>query len=185
MSEKVKLGRLITTPQGRDAVHIAIAPVTAYCDLEPGEDIGFVENGNTELVGVVHSQKTIGIVDPFIMGTVRKGERFFMFLYPDTITSLRHEWMHPAFKEAEKLPPSETSVSEQWLREFAEEVGVSYKVLMDAAEAKLEDETAYHTLPYDTPSCVYHNRDEFWKHYETVTGVKAKDPEAIFFTCSC
>lgn len=73
--ENLGLGRLIISAnQLRDAVHVAIAPVTASMDLDPGQHVGFVKKGNIELVGVV--KNPIGIVDPFLRKKVWKGERF-------------------------------------------------------------------------------------------------------------
>lgn len=50
--------------------------------MKPGTHIGFVEQGNNELVEE-NTLKGIGIVDPFLVGTVQEGERFWMFLYPE------------------------------------------------------------------------------------------------------
>jgi hypothetical protein len=81
----------------RDAIHIAIAPVTAAERLLPGQHVGFV-SGDTEHVGVVNApSRCLGIVDPFLRQAVEKGQRFWLFLYPNTVTSLRHYWTHPAF----------------------------------------------------------------------------------------
>lgn len=88
------IGRLITKDQGRDAVHVAIAPTTAPCELRPGQHVD--QNGNPEGPGVV----PVGIVDPFLRELVLSGQRFWLFLYPNTVTSLRHEWTHPAFPTA-------------------------------------------------------------------------------------
>lgn len=95
MSE-VKLGKLIDSPVGRDAVHVAIAPVVCADEsLIPGSHVGLV--GNTNAVSI-YSHPYVGVVDPFLMGKVKHGEQFYLCLYPNTVTSLRHVWTHPAFK---------------------------------------------------------------------------------------
>jgi hypothetical protein len=92
------LGDLITDgDRRRDAVHVAVAPVTAAEELRPGQHVGFTPAGQTELVGPVDPSQHIGIVDPFLKDQVHPGQRFWLFLYPNTVTSLRHVWTHPAF----------------------------------------------------------------------------------------
>lgn len=91
-----QLGRLITDgDRRRDAIHIAVAPVTAAESLAPGQHVGFVRAGNLELVGPC--DRPVGIVDPYLTANVEAGERFWLFLYPGTVTGLRHVWAHPAF----------------------------------------------------------------------------------------
>jgi hypothetical protein len=95
-SESPRLGCLITDgDRRRDAVHVAVAPVTAAGRLVPGQHVGFVHAGDTERVGA--SENPLGIVDPFLREGVQQGQRFWLFLYPNTVTSLRHVWTHPAF----------------------------------------------------------------------------------------
>ena len=90
------LGQLIVTgDRRRDAVHIAVAPVTATESLQPGQHVGLASPGDTDRVGP--SDSPIGIVDPYLTDCVEPGERFWLFLYPGTVTSLRHVWSHPAF----------------------------------------------------------------------------------------
>ena len=105
----VSIGRLIAGDDGRDAVHVAVAPTTAPCELRPGQHVD--PRGNPEGPGVV----TVGVVDPFLREPVRPGQRFWLFLYPNTVTSLRHEWTHPAF------PTASAAEVNQAIREYLEQ----------------------------------------------------------------
>jgi len=172
----VTFGEILVGREQRDAVHIAIAPVVADRILAGGQHIGFVKEGNTDLVGPCDNP--IGVVDPFLKGYVAKGERFWMLLYPQTITSLRHDWTHPAFK------PQALSVSEAYLHSYANEVGIGYDELLQAAEDYLDAGDIY-CLGNDTPGIVWSEREEFWRHYQAVTGRTVEDTEATFFRCAC
>ena len=97
MTETLDLiGKLITDPTaGRDCVHMAVMPAVAGEELRPGDHIGIDRrDGKTAIRG----SNTLGIVDPFLRkDVVHVGESFFLFVYPRTITGLRHVWTHPAF----------------------------------------------------------------------------------------
>lgn len=99
MTRVIQVGKLIDGREERDAIHIAVAPVFAAEELSPGQHVGLVEAGNTELAGPCKTP--LGIVDPFLTSPVPRGARFWLFLYPNTITSLRHDWTHPVFARAE------------------------------------------------------------------------------------
>lgn len=66
---------------GRDAIHVAVVPMrhVGLTPLEPGRHLAN------------------GIVDPYRESPVLTGEGYWLFLYPGTITSLRHVWTHPSF----------------------------------------------------------------------------------------
>ena len=103
---KIELGSRPEFDDGdapRDAVHVAIIAVIAEHELKPGEHIGMVNNrvagvsyidrnGNAfESISQTHK---IGIVDPFLTENVKRGEWFWMVLYPNTVKNLRHVWDH-------------------------------------------------------------------------------------------
>lgn len=171
-----KIGKILDREYGRDAVHIAVAPVRAGADLFPGERIGLMTAGNKELAG--RCPNPIGIVDPFLENGPKAGELFYIWLFPNTITTLTHLWTHPAFEPAAGADEHET-----WLRTFADNSKLSYQELLAAAGAFLS-RGAYVSSGglyegWDVP-------DEFWNHYEKVTGRLVGDGErGSFFSCAC
>ena len=98
--ETIQLGHLLPPEERRrDAVHVAIAPVTAGEYLLPGRRIKLLE-GQTDIVVPANDDDALGIIDPFLTHAVEKGQRCWICIPPGTITSLRHIWQHPAFIKA-------------------------------------------------------------------------------------
>lgn len=171
------LGEFIDDPRAqRDAVHIAVMPCIAGESLEPGEHVG-VSDG-----AAVSDAKHVGIVDPFLGEGVTRGQRFWLFMYPNTITSLRHEWTHPSFpiEGVPLVPPSEKDQSERWLRAFAEANDLGYAMMMEIAQ----DGGQYVAQGYDLHVSL---DDEFWHHVEVVSGrtFDKGHREETYFSCSC
>lgn len=181
MSDTLKLGKLITDEQERDAVHIAVVPVEAGCELKPGYHVGIDATGKA-YYGITTQSGNIGIVDPFLKGIVPAGKVFWLFLYPGSITSLRHDWTHPAFKESRQK--SESLKSRLWIKHWASQNDINYDDLMRHAGYYVDDQDSYWSdggrfegmrLP-----------DGFWKHYEAVTGLALPEGRyENFFSCSC
>ena len=195
MSDKLKLGQIITTEQFKDAIHVAVAPVTAGMPLLAGSHV-LLDAG----VAFQSNIKAIGVVDPFLKTSVFKGERFWLFLYPGSITSLRHDWSHPSFSGPSEPPRKHTKAeSEAWLRDWIKRADCpDYDTVMAAAVGAhvepIEDYAsgAYKIQDYgDGPRLYFSGRDahseiptEFWDHVENVTGVKVP-VRAVGFSCSC
>jgi hypothetical protein len=91
-----KVGTILSGPAPRDAIHVAVMPMIAVRDMVPGERLAN------------------GIVDPFLPRMVSAGQWFYLFLFPNTITSLTHDWEHPAFPREPKLPEKGRSEADVW-----------------------------------------------------------------------
>lgn len=164
----VKLGELITKGTGeRDAIHVALAPVVAAERLKPGQHIGFVMEHNTELVGVCSNP--LGIVDPFLEHSVEREQRFYMMLYQNTVTGMRHQWEHPAFA----APLAEDSI--RWMQDLANEIGISYNRL-------LEEIPTGSVYTGDNECYGIRDSEDIRRHYENITGEQA--PKKVYFSCA-
>lgn len=177
MFKTTQLGKLLQPDDKRDAIHIAVAPMICSDDeVRPGQHVGLTEADDH--AGTT-AEKKIGIVDPFLTQIVLKGQRFWLFLYPNTITSLRHDWHHPAFE-------GDVIESKAWIVAFAKKLeDQTYDSLMELAHAWVNgaDYTYDNSESYKD---VWHGFGDFWKHYEIVTGQKVPDDKKeCFFTCSC
>lgn len=121
----LKLGQIITGPAARDAIHVAVAPIVAGAVLSPAERVFFVAGKAVPAI----APPAVGIVDPFLTRRVQRGETFWLFLFPGTITALRHEWTRPAFEDKIKIPSAKAV-----LDAFALQVGCSFESLVDVLD---------------------------------------------------
>lgn len=170
------IGKLLPDDAKRDAIHIAVAPITARVKLYPGQHVN--ARGFT-------TAPFVGIVDPFLTQPVDPEQRCYIFLYSNTITSLRHEWTHPAFEE--ETPSNLENGAEARIREIAVTLGIRYDELLEAAEEWLQ--YGEYTVQYDSEA--WRNefpsyQSEFWSLYEIVTGRNVpNEKRESFFSCSC
>lgn len=188
---------------GRDAVHVAVVSAVSDVALRPGQDIGVehVEGQRDVRAHAVSSTRAgVGKVDPYLTANVKPGQRFWLYLYPRSITGLNHNWSHPAFPDVStKAPggiyvnPGAVLASEQWIRRYAEGIGDDYESLMAGADTWANSSDKWGEYYYGPDQGGYHGlfegvstHPEFWDHYERIRGVKL-DPEKkeSFFTCSC
>lgn len=183
------LGTIIEESAGRDAIHLAVEPVVAAHQLRPGDDVGFIEGG------VGFCENPVGIVDPFLKSTVRKGQRFWLVVYPRQITSLRHVWTHPAFENATIPTMPNNSMrkaeSEIWLRNFCHTADCpgyeSVMELIDKGKISNEYGDSYvdeQYVHFNGSDAHYAIPPEFWDHVEIVLGRKMVN-RPTYFSCSC
>lgn len=187
-------------PDERDAIHIATAAVFAETDLNPGDHVGLTTNkqdvmGRSEIA-------PLGIVDPFLKEPVKKGQRFWVFLYPGSIRSLRHNWSHPAFdKRAELIEALKDSPAKRRMRAFAESLPCSqifdgnWIHVANGPKATME-EVLQHAKAFVESGDYWSEGDrfngfgglypEFWGDFEVLTGIPAPDADTYgFFSCNC
>lgn len=187
MNGDIGIGKLIDQERHRDAIHVAVAPVIAAYTLVIGSHVCIREDGKA-----AYGSGAIGIVDPFLTVAPKEGDQFYIFLYPGSITSLRHDWVHPAFKDAvpaKEQPRSDKAASEAWLRQYALRVNSHYED---------DPEEAYQTLMNDLRgnSITYHgtdmhsrgeliDEDDLRYHAEVVIGRPINFSTFEYFSCSC
>ena len=127
----LNIGKLIEEDQKKDAIHIAVLPVVALEKLNPGQPIAInkhIVNG-VEFYGASSIGKSLGIIDPFLKEPVNAGQKCWMFMYPNTITSLKHDWTHPDI---------EADSDQKALEAFAAKLGISYEQLVTLGKHSVE-----------------------------------------------
>ncbi len=191
-TKEAKLGEIIAEPgeqNQRDAVHIAVVPVIADERIAPGAHVDVIHRGVTTYAST-HGVP-VGIADPFLRAPIEKGQTFWLFLYQGQVTTLRHEWTHPAFPNVHEATaatgPSAREVSEAWLRKWCGENDCPHYETVLAAVLDGQrsdwDSNYIHFYGQDAHASI---PSEFWDHMEVVTGKKfAQDDRATGFSCSC
>lgn len=177
---------------GRDAVHVAVIAVRAHRMLVPGSRVGAVMKDG-EYVSA--DQDHVGIVDPFLQCNAERHDRFWLYLYPRTITGLAHHWTHPKFGDegGTYATPASRLEAESWVRGYLKRIeGPSYEdIIRLVTEGNFYDEGKYFGLSiYEeclqvTGSDASGSIDSgLWDRLELITGKKIKH-RPTYFTCSC
>lgn len=184
--EELGIGKLIDKPQHRDAIHVAIFPAVAAKALKPNDDVGLVgqQVDGVELVAS-DAETLIGKVDPFLtlsgVTKIQKGQKFWVYLYPNTVTSLRHNWTHAAFEG----PPvnAEYEFAKKWLTEFAENMGMEYDHILTLGRRCALDGGV--TVGGNSEQDRFNEvKVPFLRHIGVIIN-QAIDPENVYFSCSC
>ena len=202
------LGKIHEYTEYRDAIHLGVEPVEAGEKLLAGEHIGiqggkaFRANNPNNII------KPVGIVDPFLIKPVSKGQRFWLVVYPREITSLRHVWEHPDFPQSGETLPEPTAEGMRKAHMLVgDDLGQAYKLLENwvvnqnniihdydyASKITFEElmermsdwaqgeEDSWHNGEMFEGA---HISEEMWDAWETITNNKAKYRES-WFSCSC
>lgn len=196
------LGSIIGPGEKRDAIHLAVEPVVAAERLLPGEHVSLDVSTNTATR--VRVGQGVGIVDPFIEGAVREGERFWLVVYPRQINSLRHVWEHADFAPSADLTPAPPAPlplvenpalkAEAWLRKYAadtfgigagdDDVDDDYYLTFDQfieRAVESEGEYTFHISGADAHGEV---PQEFWSNLSIYVG-RPLTGKPDYFSCSC
>ena len=177
MTDKINLGKTPNEYDGRDAVHIAVCPGIASQTLKPGQHIGFVDKAK----GIFGpSSNNIGVVSPFYLQPISAKSRFWVLLYPNTISSLRHVWEHSEF--IPEVKPTKPSARLE-IEKIADGLGVDPDELIRRAE-KYQEYGDYWCGGEDFEGLYLPL--EFWDYYEEVKNCKVPEEDKhSFFSCAC
>lgn len=194
MSEKTTqetIGKILDAGQQRDAIHIAVYPVTADEILYPGQKVQFVAGKECRVKEWKSDSSAVGIVDPFYDGRIYPDQRCWLFLFPNTVTGMRHEWQHPAFVEFREG----ASASWEWMRELAKSEMTGWgedrryftaEELIQIGKDYLSGEGTFCQQGSDSLSTELDSRS-YWAHFQAITGIIVPSCELDMrpFSCSC
>lgn len=189
----LKLGAKIVGTAQRDAIHIAVLPCVLGEDyLSPGEPVRFLAGSTDTIISARYGAAGFGIVDPFLTDYgLKKGDKVWVYLTPNTVTGLRHHWEHPAIDNLRKMSDSELE-----LRQWCDRLSFDFDNVVDAGkELKKTDKDASEWGPYITrqgrdlhsASELGEEEAEFWKLLEAYLKLKftADEKEKVGWSCSC
>lgn len=206
---QLTIGKILTGDVPRDAIHIAVLPVVAGEDgLRPGDPIVLKQGLSDDVVVRAKDEyglmTSMGVVDPFLgcadpderpIWSLKKGQRFWMFMRPNTITGLRHQWQHPRVDNRPVWARGQSKdESEVWLLDFAERWGFQYEDMIAIATSPPEkgqwgpgEYIIAHGRDLHSPEDLGDDLSLFWQHLSRVTG-RAYDrahQDKVGWSCTC
>lgn len=152
----------------KDAIHVAIVSLRAGKVLQPGEHIRLNEDREAM---PSDPKNSFGIVDPFLNGTVARGQMFWGLMKMEEIPNVRHQWDHP---EHSFDAPTVEVKKNKCLELYANQLGVTYEKLMEACQSKAQDDNPLKydgTLSEEELDCAQDNLDsDLWYSWMDETG---------------
>lgn len=108
----------------KDAIHVAIVSVLAGSAIQTGSRVKLNNDGHAVCAS---GREGFGVADPFV-GTVARGDRFWVLIDPDKVDTVSHTWeMNLQF------PTTVPEVKKnRTIQEVADAIGVKYEDLMQA-----------------------------------------------------
>lgn len=192
MLQSTVLGSPPKEDHKRDAIHIPVLPVTVGGEaLYPGQQI-YVRDGVAfhAVPGIVAQ----GIVDPFLSGIAVSGSRVWVLLMPGSVKGMTHHWSADGFADGDivsngSAEEEEMEESQRFMEKFAEKLRITYEEVLEAGDNYIKNDD-YHVLGFDTPSVVYEEGEEYWKHWSIIRGQPVPKKNAPWnssapFSCAC
>ena len=185
--EPIKLGEKLKGGEQRDAIHIAVLPVIVDEEYMCAGEQAKLAYGTTNTVrrampdyGGYHG---LGVIDPFLKDNVRRGDKVWLFLYPQTITGLRHDWTHPAIDN----PPKPSSEAERWLRDFADRWNFDYDDMVSAAIDGEDSVITARGIDLHGSGELGEDLSLFWQHVSELTKKTFTEEHKakVIWSCSC
>jgi len=166
INKQPTLGKKAQEAGIKDAVHVAIVSCRAGGPLSPGDRVKL--NEYREAIKT-YSKDYIGVADPFIKGGIDKGSFFWLVMKPNETEAVRHVWDH----ELDFSAPDREVQECKWIKEYADDLGVSYQFLMDAARKAVNGESSPKYEGTKTQEEIEEVLDDFydfWYYWSEETG---------------
>jgi len=108
----------------KDAIHVAIVSVIAGSAIKTGSRVKLNNDGHAVST---YGREGFGVADPFV-GTVARGDRFWVLVDPDKVDTVNHTWELNI-----QFPTTVPEVKKnRTIQEVADAIGVKYEDLMQA-----------------------------------------------------
>lgn len=189
------IGQKLKGDEQRDAIHFAILPCFVDEDVEyiyAGEEVGLTY-GTSNIIRPkpsVYGCTPIGIVDPFLRNyDIRPSDCVWVILFPNTITGMRHHWIHPDIDNPSAR--SKDSDSELWLHQFADRWNFDYDEMIASAQrnsnSSFDNWITARGIDLHSGSELGTDQALFWEHLSTLTGKTFGEQHKRNFgwSCSC
>jgi len=173
----------------RDAIHVAVIWVLAGEGLYPGTRVKIQEQKEA----FRNTKEWHGVVDPYLKDPVRVGDGFWLYLKPNSVTDMTHQWDHPDFPiwEENRFEGVLSFYDVAHLGDLAGKCGWTVEILLSEARKYVEQGREEQACANDENYMEIDNSDwrYFWeiffKLYPKLKFEVDKEDPALVYRCAC